>query len=248
MNKTAHPQFLLTKPTFVCLTNDTLVFLDLHNDKYMCLESKHTEPLSALLGLPVPSTNELDSSGASFDSNSGCNGEVANVVRDLTDRGLITRDSDNGKRAELIPQESDLKELLGYEIGKGPKIHVSHALNFFRALIITKFMLRWASMERIIVRIRGRKRNSSSELNDEKINELVEIYKILKPLFVTVKDNCLFNSFFLIEFLACHRIYPAWYFGVKLNEFSAHCWVQGGNYIYDDTIVHTYTHRPIMTA
>lgn len=251
MNTPAHPQLLLTKPTFVCLTDNTLIFLDLHNDKYCCLESRHTGPIGALLGLPVAPDSDLatqPSAAAGPDT-----GDTGQVVQDLLDRGLATRDPDRGKRAELISQAGELRELLGYEIGQAPKVRAGHVLSFFKALIITKTMLRFASMERTVMRVKRRKerhhaRAGNGEPDPERVNELVEIYKILKPLFVTVKDNCLFNSLFLIEFLACYRIYPSWYFGVKLNEFTAHCWVQDGNVIYDDTILHTYTHKPIMAA
>lgn len=252
MDAIAHPQFLLTKPTFVCRTDGTLVFLDLRNDKYSCLESRHTEYFSSLLGLPAPDRNDADSPDAPPNPGAACDGDVAKTVRDLLDRGLITRDRNSGKRAELIAQGSDLKELLGYEIGERPEIRAGHVLHFFKALIITKFMLRLASMERIVTRVKRRrqkyaqKSKPAAEPDMEGINEMAEIYKILKPLFVTVKDNCLFNSFFLIEFLACYGIYPNWYFGVRLNEFYAHCWVQDGNMIYDDFIQTTCQNQPIM--
>lgn len=254
MNMIELPRFYLTNQTFTCLTDNTFVFLDLHNDKYMCLESKHTRPFSALLGLPPPSqggaepfdvvTSGTDSSG---------NEEFTKMVKDLTDRGLITQNPQQGKRAELLPQGSDLKELLGYEIGEAPKIRPRHVLNFFKALIIVKLMLRFASMERIVTRVKRRRQRYhkalyGAEQGLERINEMVEIYKILKPLFVTVKDNCLFDAFFLIEFLACYRIYPSWVFGVRLHEFYAHCWVQDGNMIYDDFITNTCNSQPIMSV
>ena len=251
MDAVAHPQFLLTKPTFVCLTDGTLVFLDLRNDRYSCLESRHTKPFAALLGLPTPARKDADTPDAPSGPGA-CDGDVANTVRDMLDRGLITRDPNRGKRAELIAQGIDLRELLGYEIGESPKIRPGHVLHFFKALIITKFMLRWASMERTVTRVKRRRQKNadrpkqSAEPDMERINEMAEIYKILKPLFVTVKDNCLFNSFFLIEFLAGYGIYPSWYFGVRLNEFYAHCWVQDGNMIYDDFIQSTCQNQPIM--
>ncbi|MEO1243754.1 MAG: lasso peptide biosynthesis B2 protein [Pseudomonadota bacterium] len=254
MNKTAHPQLLLTKPAFVCLADDTLVFLDLHNDKYSCLERQHTKPIANLLGLPAPSTEELasDDTAPLSDSTDTSSRGVRDIVQNLIDSGLATRDPNEGKPAEFITQKSELREMLGYNIGDSPKIRPGHLFNFFRSLIVTKSLLRFASMEHIVTRVRRRrKRNHArgrAEPNTERINELVEIYKILKPLFVTVKDECLFNSLFLIEFLACYRVYPNWYFGVRLNEFYAHCWVQKGDVIYDDFIQSTCQNQPIMAV
>ncbi len=249
MNSAAQPQLLLTKPAFVCLTDDTLVFLDLHNDKYSCLESRHTAPVTAMLGLPMPSSEGPEApKGADVENNE----EVQEVVQNLIDSGLATRDSKQGKPAEFVTQYSELKEMLGYEIGEAPKIHARHLFNFFKALITTKSLLRFASMEQLVTQVRRRKQRyyagGGVEPDNERINELVEIYKILKPLFVTVKDECLFNSLFLIEFLACYRVYPNWYFGVRLNEFYAHCWVQDGNVIYDDFVDRTCQNQPIMAV
>ncbi|MCG8506632.1 MAG: lasso peptide biosynthesis B2 protein [Sphingomonadales bacterium] len=250
MDATAQPEYLLTKSTFVCLTDGALVFLDLHNDRYSCLESRHTGPVARLLGLPPLTATDPENAGRLRDT--PCEEDVARMVQDLIDRGLVTQDPDAGKRAEFIAQNGELRELLGYEIGEAPKIRAGHVLAFFKALIVTKSMLRFASIERIVTRVKRRKERhlarGGSEPDAERINELVEIYKILKPLFVTVKDNCLFNSLFLIEFLAQYGVCPTWYFGVRLNEFYAHCWVQGGNVIYDDFIQTTCQNQPIMAV
>jgi hypothetical protein len=247
MNAPAHAYLLLTKQTFVALTDETLVFLDLHNDNYSCLERRHTKPVARLLGLPTPDDDELEEIAADQES-----GDAAKVIDDLIDRGLVTRDPKEGKRAEFVTQYSELKEMLGYMPGEGPQVRFSDVVRFFKAMIVTKSLLKFASMERIVTRVKRRKdrycAKGGTMPDDERLNELVETYKILKPLFVTVKDQCLFNSLFLIEFLACYRVYPNWYFGVRLNEFYAHCWVQDGNVIYDDFIDNTCQNQPIMAV
>ena len=245
MNAAAHTHLLLTKQTFVALTDDTLVFLDLHRDKYSCLERQHTRAIARLLGLPVEAAFEREEVVADQEHK-----ETATVIRDLIDRGLVTRDQTEGKRAEFVRQYSELREMLGYLPGEGPKVRVGDVVKLIKALIVTKAFLQFASMEHIVMRVKRRKNCVYAQdrvaRDDERINELVELYKILKPLFVTVKDQCLFNSLFLIEFLACYGVYPDWYFGVRLNEFYAHCWVQDRNVIYDDSIMKTSANKPIM--
>lgn len=247
MNNTTRPDLLLTQHTLVCLTDSVLVFLNLRNDQYACFERQYTVPIGKLLGLPVSSVEDLKPPIRPAEDET-----VRTEVRKMIANGFATQDSKEGKRAEFITQPSELREILGYEIGKGPKVRVGHVLNFFKALIVTKSLLRFASMERKVLRVKRRKARyfakGSTEPALERINELVEVYKILKPLFVTVKDECLFNSLFLIEFLACYRVYPSWYFGVRLNEFYAHCWVQDKNVIYDDFIQDISANQPIMAV
>lgn len=247
MKAPAHSNLLLTKPTFVALTDGTLVFLDLHRDKYLCLEPKHTKPVCRLLGLPAGEESEREDAPACED-----NKQVVQVIQDMIGNGLVTRDPNEGKPAEFVEQYSELQEMLGYFPGQGPQVRFGDIVKFFKALIVTKWLLRFASMERIVTRVKRRKdrfyAQGGAVPNDERLNELVETYKIMKPLFVTVKDQCLFNSQFLIEFLACYRVYPNWYFGVQLNEFYAHCWVQDRNVIYDDAISSTSANQPIMAV
>lgn len=247
MNAPAHNDLFLTKQTFVALTDETLVFLDLHRDKYSCVEQRHTRPVARLLGLPVP-----DNGGSAEGSADQESEDPAKVIEGLINRGLVTRDPANGKRAEIVMQCSELKEMLGYFPGEGPKVRFGDVVKLFKALIVTKSLLKFASMERIVMRVKRRKdrccANSGAALDEERLNKLVETYKILKPLFVTVKDQCLFNSLLLIEFLACYRVYPNWYFGVRLNSFYAHCWVQDRNIIYDDSIHRTSATQLIMTV
>lgn len=247
MNASKNANLLLTRQTFVALTDDTLVFLDLHRDKYSCLERRHAKPVCRLLGLRE-GENENEGKPPTYQDNK----EINQVIRDLIDNGLVTRDPEQGKRAEFVEQYSELREMPGYLPRKGPKVRLGDVVNFFQALVVTKFQLKFASMERIVTRVKRRKDrfygSGGAMPDDERLNELVEIYKILKPLFVTVKDQCLFNSLFLIAFLACYRVYPNWYFGVRLNEFYAHCWVQDRNVIYDDFIYQTSANQPIMAV
>lgn len=246
MNGQAHTDLLLTKNTFVALTDEMLVFLELHNDNYSCLERRHTKFLTRLLGLPTEDDDEPE--GVTEDRDH----ENTKVVEDLMERGLVTGDAKVGKRAEFVTQHSEITEMLGYMPGDGPQVRFSDIIRFFRALIVTKSLIKFASMERIVMRVKQRKDRYYAKgefvLDDERLSALVETYKILRPLFVTVKDNCLFNSLFLIEFLACYRVFPKWYFGVRLNEFYAHCWVQDRNVIYDDFIQNTCQNQPIMTV
>lgn len=247
MHGTLKPELLLTKHTFVCLTDGVLVFLNLRADRYTCLERKYTRPIGALLGLPA-----LTSSGAEVETESANDETIRETVMTMIDRDFATRDPALGKAAEFVEQHAELREMLGYEIGEAPKVRADHVLRFFKALILTKFLLRFVSIERTVARVKRRRARHVARdgrpPSDERINELVEVYKMLKPLFVTVKDQCVYNSLFLIEFLATYRVYPSWYFGVRLNDFYAHCWVQDGDIVYDDFVDNTSQNQPIMVV
>ena len=245
------PSLFLTKDTFVCYTDDSLVFLQLNADEYYCIEPGLSRFIAPQLGY---STSNIGSPPDNLETSQSKDekGSLDDRLQEIIDAGLATRDPREGKVAEFIPQASELKELLGCDIDASPKVRIDHVFFFFKSFAISLYLRRFSSMEKTIKRIKARKakalRNRAKEPGRAYIGETVEVFKILRPLVATIRDQCLFNSLFLIEFLSCYRIYPTWFFGVKLNDFTAHCWVQGGDTIYDDFIAHTFTHKPIMTA
>ena len=52
--------------------------------------------------------------------------------------------------------------------------------------------------------------------------------------FVPIGGNCLSDSFALVRWLASHGESAALVFGVKLDPFAAHCWVQSGEMLLND--------------
>lgn len=263
---------------------------------------------------PCLSMDRADDAGARANRESKGD-ELADIIDGLIAGGVATRDPGSGKRAALLAQFDELREIPGYLPREGPKVRAGHVAAFFRAYATARLLLKISTLERIAERLQRRRMRAAlapAPVNPpmkpamkstmalhrtpamapainramnlvtqaqgaqapapaegsatgpaagapgawtaaetggrDRVNELVEIYKILKPLLVTVKDQCLLNSLCLIEFLACYRIYPDWWFGVRLNEFYAHCWVQSGNVIFDDFIQNTSANEPIMVV
>jgi hypothetical protein len=58
---------------------------------------------------------------------------------------------------------------------------------------------------------------------------------------------CLFDSLALIHFLAQYGLYPDWVFGVSADPFEAHCWVQAGQVVLNDTVERVSAFTPILT-
>jgi hypothetical protein len=46
----------------------------------------------------------------------------------------------------------------------------------------------------------------------------------------------MFDSLALVEFLAQWHIFPDWVFGVRVDPFEAHCWVQAVEVVLSDTL------------
>lgn len=60
------------------------------------------------------------------------------------------------------------------------------------------------------------------------------------------KDRCLCDSLALSMYLGCDGKDVDWVFGVSAPFFLAHCWLQLGDLVLNDSIEHTRQYAPIM--
>lgn len=63
--------------------------------------------------------------------------------------------------------------------------------------------------------------------------------------FVPIEPRCLLDSISLVRFLAARGFHTRLVFGVTLDPFGAHCWVQSGRWVLNDTVGNVLTHTPI---
>lgn len=67
-------------------------------------------------------------------------------------------------------------------------------------------------------------------------------------LYVPVTTSCLLDSIALTKFLSRRRIDPSLVLGVTHAPFAAHCWVQVGDTVLNDTVGNVTAHTPIRTV
>jgi hypothetical protein len=79
------------------------------------------------------------------------------------------------------------------------------------------------------------------------LSDLVHTFLSLRPLYPR-EYLCLFDSLCLVHFLAQFGHFPQWIFGVKLEPFGAHCWVQSGDVVLNDTVEVIGQYTPILVA
>lgn len=63
-----------------------------------------------------------------------------------------------------------------------------------------------------------------------------------------VQGACLYQSFLLLEILRRRGLSADWVFGVRTWPFYAHCWVQAGDVVLNDTVDHVTSFEPIMVV
>ena len=63
--------------------------------------------------------------------------------------------------------------------------------------------------------------------------------------YVPIETRCLLDSLSMTRFLARRGYYASIVFGVASDPFSAHCWVQAGDLLLNDSIGNVETYTPI---
>ncbi len=247
--------YYLSPHTFLCLTDHQYVFLDLHNDKYSCFDPEKSELLRQLLDKEY-----TDSPKISLRSTSGA-GATSQLVDELFERGLLTQDREKGKTVAPVTLCPPAHDLRGVDPDLKPTIRLPDVVNFFSAAIKSAIRLRCLSLEQVTRRVKRKKQkhkknsntlsSSTSTTNlssNERLQKLLQIFYLLRPLAYTAQNQCLYDALVLLEFLSRYDIYPDWVFGVAMGPFSAHCWVQKGETVFNDSVAHTAFHTPIMVV
>ena len=233
----------LADDVFYCLSDDRMVFLDLRRDKYLCLNERNTRIAASLLpNASVPA--RLPSSERFGDADNN----TERVYHALTHTGLITDEEAAGKRAAIVEVQTP-ENPLTESASEAGNVRLGHLSVFFRACIRASCKLRFYSMQQTVRSIESRKlqQTVSPTSSDNSLQELVTVFRHLRPYYPR-KYLCLYDSLALVEFLSHYGLYPQWVFGVAVDPFNAHCWVQDTNCVLNDSLEFVRRYTPIMVV
>ncbi len=225
-------EYLLPPHVHFCRRGDAFVFLDLKQDDYTLVNGEAATALRAQLSMHAATTPIRMSDGS---------------LRELLEGGLLTTNRSAGKRLALTQAELATEQLLEPGAVSGVRVTLTDFRRFFGACTTAAVRLRWGRLENTIAAVARRKaRHSSQQLLDvARARELTAIFYKLRTFF-PFNYLCLFDSLALIEFLARYRIFPTWVFGVKLEPWAAHCWIQEGSLAFNEGVEEAAGYTPIM--
>lgn len=228
--------YYLSRHVFFCLADDHYVFLDLRSDEYLCLGRTQTDEFRELLNRDLPNSRRR------FD-------ERSTVVQSLLEKGLFVDNEALGKRPAAQHIEAAAASLMAGLDNPRRGIDPAHACKFFAAAAAASWHLCRQSIEHTVRQVERRKlvnRNSFAAADHATIVDLFAIFQALRPYYPR-PYLCLFDSLALIHFLARFGVFPQWVYGVKLEPWGAHCWVQAGDRIVNDIVDNVNGYTPIMS-
>jgi Transglutaminase-like superfamily len=231
--------FFLQTHVFLCQGKRHWVILDVNRDKYLCVERRQFESLG-------PSIKGWE--GTAVVGAGVVPEDAVALANDLLSLGILSERAIHAKdalpTAYPLPTDAVDPDLLA----RSHSSSFPHLGLFFRSSARAARELRGERFQGIVESVRSRKsRNVDRDrgLYLERALALVSIFDRLR-LFYPRSYLCLFDSLALIHFLAHFHVYPDWVFGVAADPFEAHCWVQAGNVVLNDTLERVSGFTPIM--
>jgi|RhiMethySRZTD1v2_1073278.scaffolds.fasta_scaffold06532_4 transglutaminase superfamily protein len=223
--------YFLTPDVYLCQRGDAIIFLDLHNDEYSLASGHAAKALRGLLDHGCePPLNAPD-----------------NPLLELLEGGLLKSDGSQGRALASTSVEMALDKLSESEYTTTPRVKISHVCRFMLACASASLQLRFRSLHATIDAVRRRKqrRGTGHGTDLQRAAEMTSVFEQLRWFFP--RDYlCLYDSLALIEFLAAYRIFPTWIFGVSLEPWGAHCWVQEHGFTFNEGVEEAANYTPIM--
>lgn len=230
-------RYFLAQHIFYSNIDGHFIVLDLRKNEYLLLGEEEKQVFRVLF------ENEDD-------IGSNAHRDLEQSMVKLMEQGLLIDNPEKGRQDISTNLTLVTQDMNGYPYDGIPKIRASHVYQCFKAFLYTKFVWWLNPMEGVIAKLKKRKDRQLAKnppaVSFEQTRELVEIFRILRALFYTSYDECLFDSLVLVNFLASYGIYPQMIFGIKMGPFAAHAWVQDGAVGYNCSVDMIDGFNPIM--
>lgn len=140
------------------------------------------------------------------------------------------------------PRHSALEH--GPQASRGRSAVLSVALSLIRAWQI----LNWGSFARAIGYVGALEpdRRAGDKVDDLMIESAVAFDRARRLL--PANRVCLLDSIALAAFLHRRRRHPRLVIGVTLAPFAAHCWLQAGDWVLNESVDHAASFTPILVV
>ena len=242
--------YYLSKHVHFCDFGDRVVFLDLKADEYSFLNGSAAKAFQSLSMPPMAPSPGLGPQLVRQATDCGHN-DLADALSDVISAGILTQDARLGRPIAPDPISPATSTLIDVEDEDMPgRLRPHHITAFFASTATAAARLRWGKIEKTVDAIRSRKakhKSGRSAFDAEKCRDLVGCYMKMRMLFPK-NYLCIFDSLALVEFLARYNVWPNWIFGVQLDPWYAHSWVQHDGMVLNDDLERVQVYEPILAV
>ncbi|MDB6044026.1 MAG: hypothetical protein JWM63_2577 [Gammaproteobacteria bacterium] len=242
--------YFLSPHVHVCIAGKQVILLDLKRDKYLAVVPAH-RLARWVRGWPVAPPEPIAPLAPEDAQSSNDAGRESGLLSKMISQGLLVTDPRVGKEAAPVVAERAGTALMEFDMNTRPRASLAHFWRLLAAYTAAKSALKFRPIRSVVRFAQARNERaqaSAIEMDFGRARDLVTAFMHLRPLFFTARQACLLDSLTLLNFLAGYRVFPKWFFGVKTDPFYAHCWVQQGGFVFNDTPDYVRGFSPILVV
>lgn len=231
--------YSLAEHVHACLANGHIVFLDIENDKYTALPPEVSKRLGTLVANRKVDAAAVEAGGP----------ESRNALANLLARGMVQAGASRSAEVRSRPVGPPRRDLSEANIEGRRPLAFHHAANFLYAYARAVVGKKILGNNRVIRSLsRGRARIASARSPQHTLEELLEALRFIRIFFYREIDHCYFDCIVHMYFLRRYGFDPVWVFGVQMEPFHAHCWVQVGDVLVTNYLGETNMLHPILAV
>lgn len=223
--------YCLREDLSFCQVDGHLVFLDIQSDRYFRLSE----------GLERVLLSYIESGG-----------DQRVDISTLVTRGILVAAQGRMDCPHPISIEVPTRSAVEYE---SPPDRISFATTFdvWTLVLRTRPQLKLRNLKDILDRLIAHRRQHTSESGiaatdfEQRVVDAATRFTRARRS-VPIETRCLLDSIAMTRYLADRQIYANIVFGVCADPFSAHCWVQSGSLVLNDTVGNVTGHIPIRVV
>jgi hypothetical protein len=219
--------YVLRDDISYCRIGERLVFLDIGGDRYFYLPGALEQALTAHLDGTGCSSSQLDQL----------------IERDILVPATVAVSDD---RPSIRPVSRSAMEAAS----EPQRFRLSERLEVFATVLVTRIALKFSTLKRILeslVAARRVRTTNGAQREDFPERQILDASAAFRRarLYVPIDMRCLLDSIAMTRFLLRRGIPAHIVFGVALDPFSAHCWVQVDDLVLNDSVGNVASHTPI---
>lgn len=214
-----------------CQIDNYLVFLDVQNDRYFRLSKTMENAFLSYLNGDRSDREELQR---------------------LVHHRILT-DSNASQRTDEPLLDDPLRSAMERS-GMPGRIRIGTLLDAFWTVFKIDHQLNSSSLANVLERFRLYRRSKTVRiLSDSNPMPGQDPYRLSSSfeqarLLVPLDKTCLLDSIALATFLAKNSVHANIVLGIRGDPFSAHCWVQTGHLVLNDTLGNAQSHTRILVV
>lgn len=222
-------RYILRDDLSFCLAGGRLVLLDIGSDRYLRLSPRLESKLVEYLSADTPNDDVSDL-------------VAHNILVELPHELRKKRPSAPSAMRSAMETPPTLR-----------RPSPAEALEIFATVLHARLALKIRPLKKVLdgmssaggMLVQGL--DPDNKLSEASLVEGAAMFRQVR-LFVPVRMRCLVDSIALTRFLRRRGFGAHLVFGVAVDPFSAHCWVQADDLVLNDTLGNVTSHTPIRVV